>query len=370
MVEQKIDLNAATAQELAELPGIGRVLAERIVTYRSEVQAFRESADIVAVSGIGERTHRAIADRLTVIPPSEAPYSAPEGDTVRTEEDESLRPSEIEHVLPKGEEEGLSQNEIAAVGKETEATAIPPDEPVPEEAPARLEMDELDVEDAEIGTEEPSAEVADQAVSMAGPHASEEPGLEAENEGSERSVAQEKPEAPSAEPAAQVVPSGWPRGLSWLWTAMLGGLLGMLFSLVVFAGINGSLDVGHSRVVLGIQREMDGLSGELDSLGSDLARLERRLEALEGLTSRLEDVEAAVDELGDETSALRDQVGALGEEVLALSKELEGISEKVAALQLQAEETRSFFGGLQTLLQDVFGDVGGAPVPTPPAEEK
>lgn len=46
-------LNEAPAERLAELPGIGPVLAERIVARRQEVGPFRRAEEITSVPGIG-----------------------------------------------------------------------------------------------------------------------------------------------------------------------------------------------------------------------------------------------------------------------------------------------------------------------------
>lgn len=50
-----LDLNRATQAELEELPGIGTVLAERIVAYRTEHGAFASVADLRSVTGIGAK---------------------------------------------------------------------------------------------------------------------------------------------------------------------------------------------------------------------------------------------------------------------------------------------------------------------------
>jgi len=49
----KLDLNTATAQELEALPGIGPVLARRIVEYRDRYGPFQKVEDLLAVRGIG-----------------------------------------------------------------------------------------------------------------------------------------------------------------------------------------------------------------------------------------------------------------------------------------------------------------------------
>ena len=56
-----LDMNAATAMELDELPGIGPVLAERIVAWREENGPFAGPDDLMAVEGIGPATYEDLA---------------------------------------------------------------------------------------------------------------------------------------------------------------------------------------------------------------------------------------------------------------------------------------------------------------------
>ncbi|MCL2079279.1 MAG: helix-hairpin-helix domain-containing protein [Oscillospiraceae bacterium] len=62
----KININTAAASELINLPGIGNVIAARIVDYRTSNGNFRIVEDIMKVSGIGERKFEAIAELITV----------------------------------------------------------------------------------------------------------------------------------------------------------------------------------------------------------------------------------------------------------------------------------------------------------------
>jgi len=63
---QKIDINRAESWLLEALPGIGEVLAQRIVDYRSENGLFRRIEDLLQVSGIGPATFEQIKDYITV----------------------------------------------------------------------------------------------------------------------------------------------------------------------------------------------------------------------------------------------------------------------------------------------------------------
>lgn len=62
----KIDLNSATVEELAKLPGIGKKKAEAIVAYRSGNGEFNSVDDLVKVDGIGEKVLEKIREHLTV----------------------------------------------------------------------------------------------------------------------------------------------------------------------------------------------------------------------------------------------------------------------------------------------------------------
>ncbi len=61
-VEKKVNLNTASVQELIELPGIGEVLAARIVAYREEHGPFQSLDALKQVSGIGDKLVEKIRD--------------------------------------------------------------------------------------------------------------------------------------------------------------------------------------------------------------------------------------------------------------------------------------------------------------------
>ena len=61
-----ININTASKEELESLPGIGDVIAERIVTYREENGGFDTVEEIMKVSGIGEKKFEAIKDMIIV----------------------------------------------------------------------------------------------------------------------------------------------------------------------------------------------------------------------------------------------------------------------------------------------------------------
>ncbi len=63
-----VDINSATAECLATLPGIGSVRADSIVAHREQAGPFATADGIVAVSGIGNGIYQRIAGLITVSP--------------------------------------------------------------------------------------------------------------------------------------------------------------------------------------------------------------------------------------------------------------------------------------------------------------
>lgn len=62
----RLDLNRASVAELEALPGIGPVLAGRIVAWRERHGAFRSVRDLRRVQGIGEKLYRSLAELVAV----------------------------------------------------------------------------------------------------------------------------------------------------------------------------------------------------------------------------------------------------------------------------------------------------------------
>ena len=62
----RIDLNRATSDELATLPGISRTLAERIVTHRAAQGPFKTVYDLMKVEGVTGEVFQPLVDRIEV----------------------------------------------------------------------------------------------------------------------------------------------------------------------------------------------------------------------------------------------------------------------------------------------------------------
>jgi len=62
----KVNINTATASELEALPGVGEVIAQRIVDYRTANGPFGSVDELIDVSGIGESTLASMRELVTV----------------------------------------------------------------------------------------------------------------------------------------------------------------------------------------------------------------------------------------------------------------------------------------------------------------
>lgn len=62
----RININTASRSELMDLPGIGSVLAGRIIDYRFQNGPFSRIEDLRNITGIGEKRFETIRDKVTV----------------------------------------------------------------------------------------------------------------------------------------------------------------------------------------------------------------------------------------------------------------------------------------------------------------
>lgn len=69
----KVNINTASVEQLATLPGVGPKLAARIVEYRQKSGTFRSPQELMNVRGVGEKNFAKLEPLLTV---GEAPKSA------------------------------------------------------------------------------------------------------------------------------------------------------------------------------------------------------------------------------------------------------------------------------------------------------
>ena len=62
----RISVNSASAAQIEQLPGVGPVLAQRIVEYRDAHGSFAQLRDLLNVPGIGDAKYAQLADMATL----------------------------------------------------------------------------------------------------------------------------------------------------------------------------------------------------------------------------------------------------------------------------------------------------------------
>ena len=65
-IDGLLDINVAGTDELIQLPGIGEVLAERIIEYREENGGFKDLEELQLVKGIGEKKYAELIKYITI----------------------------------------------------------------------------------------------------------------------------------------------------------------------------------------------------------------------------------------------------------------------------------------------------------------
>ena len=69
---QRVNVNTASADELARLPGIGASKARAIIEYRAQAP-FERPEDLIKVKGIGDKLYDQVKDQITVGEPASPP---------------------------------------------------------------------------------------------------------------------------------------------------------------------------------------------------------------------------------------------------------------------------------------------------------
>jgi len=61
-----ININTASTQDLEQLPGVGKVIADRIVSYREQYGRFRRPEELLMVTGVSDKKFRDIREMIVV----------------------------------------------------------------------------------------------------------------------------------------------------------------------------------------------------------------------------------------------------------------------------------------------------------------
>ena len=352
-----VDLNLASQELLEALPGIGPKLATRIITYRQAHGPFASVDDITRVSGIGPALLQQLRPRLTVMH-----LAGPQGKALATATEQKG-----EEMTENADLEEMVEAEAEILTEETDM-AVQPDEgsslpsPIVEESQPGAGVEEEAItppsEPEVVETKEP-AEAEEEAIT---------PPPEPEAVETEEPAEAEEEAAPEA-PVEPTRP--YKRG-AWIWPAVIGALagaiLGAVLALLIFAAINGAVDIRNSDAILSVEGEISALEVKLNAVQSDVGTLQgdvgglrERVEVLSGLTPRMDAVEQTVTRLEKSTTDLQDRVDTLDTTVSQLEANVEQINTTLEAVRAQTQKAMDFFDGLRSLLGRIFGSATPEP---------
>lgn len=344
----KVDLNTATVTDLTQISGIGPALAGRILAYRSEHGPFLSIEELMAVSGIGEQVFAGAVDRLTLSYPESYPVTSAEDDAFVNLE---APPLEEEWIPP--EESLVSSDESLSVEELADLSDIEDIEPVP------FADDEIPPEER-LDLEAPAPPPVLPSVSQSVPPAAPLPAPQPEPQPAPRPVTPAVP-APASTPAAPPAKRSGLGWLAWVGAVFAGGILGMIFSLLVFSGINGVLNMNDHPAINDLRNQTADLATRQETLRGEVSGLRQRLDRLEGLTARMERIETAVE-------GLHGDIVDLQTETTALQETLDAVQVQVSELETRTAKAETFFQRLQALLAELFGGAENVS-PTPVEEE-
>ncbi len=366
----EIDLNAASEEELCQLPGIGPALAARVVNYRSEVHPFEDPAEIVAVPGITEAMYEGMVDRLTVGTPAAV---------------EVVEPADIEREVKMDSEELDTATEEAPESDTVEVAdspeverelefAVEELEIAPEEAP---ESDRIEVVDSPTAEGEAEFDLEEAYIPEADDLEFQED-LMLETEPSESGGLAE-PDQPDLGPpivAYTTPPQGGHWGRLFLFS-LVGAVAGAVLALAFLLMVNGTLnfEMASSKA---LSSEASRIDGEISGLAIELSELRGRVDVLQDLAMRLEEaqidlsqlsrslgvvesemeglvgdmtrVQAELRTLSGEMGRTDENVTALQAEVGAMQAQLEAVSDELDQVQQDTRRFGGFLGGLRDLL--------------------
>lgn len=311
--QQRIDPNTAEPEALAKTPGIGPVLAERIVAARP----FESVEDLQRVSGIGPsflenlRPYLDLPGQKEVAGPADSQEEGTPEIKAETREGVELagpEPTARETITAPEEESSLPE----ALVMPEEERLIPEEESeleevtaVPEEDRAEPEKEADLPEAAPISADRPSAVTRNQAFLMA-----------------------------------------FGSGIVALFLA-LGITLGLL------AGINGGrLRYASPAQVEALRTQAGSLQARAETIEQDVSGLRSRVDNLEALSGRVDTVEEGIE-------ALQAEINTTAGEVADLSGQVDGVVGEVETLQAESARFSGFLEGLRDLMGSLFASEEG-----------
>jgi competence ComEA-like helix-hairpin-helix protein len=392
-----IDVNAASADDLIAVDGIGPALAQRIVQHRQEHGPFGTLDELTQIRGIGPSSLERIRSQLSPAPhspePSLARSPAPHASGIKPEAGRLVSLSipegsqaETMAEIPDIEEVAMAEDQIAR--ESMQADEIPAQEAeaadIPEQEPPVEENEPAPEAEAEIRAEQPAAEpeLANELPEPEIEMEEEAPELDIEMEAEPPEIEIELPERePDVTPevvldeketAADVTGEEEPEeempaattdadgGLGF-WRGFLlvaaGALVGALVMLLVLLAYSGTLSYASRNEVEALSRNMDTIYqnseiawARLDRLAAENADLVAKVDRLMLLSGRVSDLEQGV-------SDLRADMGSIEGTIANVEADLASLRETYDARLTEVDATLAAQGDLLDRMESDLGAV-------------
>jgi len=291
-MDEPININSATAEELTSLPGVGSAMADRLMAARP----FESVDDLRQIRGIGPT----LLDRLTPLITLTDPVPI---------------------------------DEIILLEADTEILSEVDDAHLETDSPPGTDLKSFVLED-ELIPEWDGSE-SEKAVTI--------PEIPMPRE--KAIVPVESHEEEEEQKSDVKKPITWSQILMLVGASSLASfILAVLLSLGILSTLNGGLRFGSIEDMSTLSSQADTLEMQLITIGEDIASLRTRLDNLEGITSRVNNLESLTGEIETEialTADLVDDMNIKIEEILdnttTFQLFLDGLSELVETLDLNKE---------------------------------
>ena len=308
-----IDLNTASLDELASIPGIGPAIADRIQARRP----YQSVDELAGVPGIGQTA-------LEKIRPFFFLQSSDNGQAAGEE-------PKLDEAVPDTQ---VYRADVIALPAPEQVQLIESDEPVESEFEPQSESDLEPASELVAASEsdEPDILLADEELPAPEPAQVSGPTVI----------------IPESKPASKEQPRFATRGDAfWIsfGSSLLAFILAIGLTLGALALVNNGLRYVSPAQLSSVSRQVDGLNTQASILQQDLDGLRTRVDNLEGLSGRVSTVEQTAEKLQSDLDAASMQVEQLNQDV-------SGLQTDVTELKTVSGKFQNFLDGLRELLNN------------------
>jgi competence ComEA-like helix-hairpin-helix protein len=324
---EQLNLNQADVEQLAQLPGIGPALAERIVDQRQNTGPFADIQDLTAVHGISEAMVEDIAGFLTV------------SDVETAESPEELS---IEQDPPNDGRELDDDEAMAALAEEIRF--VTEDESMTSPEPVLIVPEEI----GEVnGIQEDLTEEEARPESL-------EADLSGERPASKYDEADPLRTQPAARPVVEEPVAGiqtQPRGCSFqaaIFGTIFGALMGVFLTLIILFFLNGGTLQFASERESG--RSEEQIQTQMETLKAEQGDKMEQVEQLDTLVNQMiEDVSV----IATQQSELMTSIEETGDVVSGFETKVATMEERIAGIFIAADDFNTFIDGLRQLMLQI-----------------